>query len=342
MSELRILNLGAGVQSTRLYLMAAYGEIEPYDYAITADTQDEYGSVERKRGMPDPVAQWDAPGETSFYYHLEWLGSHAAYLDSQSPLVRSSNLGGAGCPILVRTAGCISDDLTRGENSTGQRFATIPAYTSAIEGSDEGQTRRQCTKEYKVEVIERAIRRELLGLAPGARVPKDVIVRQFIGVSWEERSRAFDIARRFMIQDSDEEYQLDLWGGETIISVHTGQREKPNWRVNFQLIEDGRQITRADCTTHLRRVVPHKVSGSACIECPYKDDPTWAAHMLPSPTRDRLVQIDLAIRTPGMVINRGLAQKLYLHRSCRPITEIDFGNKRQNGFQFECEGGCGL
>lgn len=49
---LRVLSLGAGVQSTTLALMAAHGEIEPPDCAIFADTG------------------WE-PGEV--YAHLAWL-----------------------------------------------------------------------------------------------------------------------------------------------------------------------------------------------------------------------------------------------------------------------------
>ena len=131
---------------------------------------------------------------------------------------------------------------------------------------------------------------------------------------------------------------------ETVISVVTGVRQRASWRVGFPLIEDDRRLTRADCIERLRfrRRVPHKVSGSACIECPYKDDQTWALHMEPGPTRDALIQIDAGIRTPGVVINRNLNEQLYLHRDCRPIDQIDFRRKDQLGFAMECEGGCGL
>lgn len=67
-----ILNLGAGVQSTALYLMFLGGEIDQaLDYAVFADTQEE----------PEPV-----------YRHLEWLCS----------------LGGP--PILTATVGKLGDD----------------------------------------------------------------------------------------------------------------------------------------------------------------------------------------------------------------------------------------
>ena len=77
-----ILNLGAGVQSTALFLMFLNGEFdEKLDYAVFADTQEEPGSV---------------------YRHLEWLRS----------------LGGP--PILTDTAGKLGDDLIHGKNSPGE------------------------------------------------------------------------------------------------------------------------------------------------------------------------------------------------------------------------------
>ncbi len=168
------------------------------------------------------------------------------------------------------------------------------------------------------------------------------MVHQYIGISWDERSRAFDIARRFETAATEESVQEGLFGEETVTSVTTGRKQKANWRVHFPLIEDGRRLTREDCAESLRRHVPHEVSGSACIECPYQDDATWKRRMLPGPTRDALILIDTGMRTPGVIVNRNMDQKLYLHRACRPIDQIDFANDRQLGFAMECEGGCGL
>ena len=298
--EVHILNLGAGVQSTTLYLLSIQGRVQKFDYAIFADTQDEPGAEERRRGLPDPPE--------SVYAHLDWL--------------QSLN----GPPILIRTKGCLSDDLMRGENSTGQRFASIPAYTAPYEGAKVyGQVRRQCTKEYKIEVIERTIRREILGLPPKRRVPKDVVVYQYIGISWDERVRAFDIQRRF----------LDKIG-----------REKPNWKVRFALLTlNGPEQpgwARTDCEAFLDAAVPHKVHGSSCIHCPYHDDATWKQVLAMPASGQRLVQIDTALREPGRIVNRNLDQQLFLHKSCKPIGKVDLSDKPSFGFMMECEGGCGL
>ena len=158
MKELHVLNLGVGVQSTTLYLMACRGDFR-LDYAIFSDTGDE---------------------PTEVYKHL-------AYLQSLN-----------GIPILVRSKGRLSADLMRGENSTSHRFASIPAFTRGpSEDDDVGRTRRQCSKEYKIAVIEKTIRQELLGLKPKQRIPKDVKVVQYIGISLDEAGRAWPSHQQF-------------------------------------------------------------------------------------------------------------------------------------------------
>jgi len=270
-----ILSLGAGVQSTTLYLMAIHGDF-PCQAAIFADTQEE----------PEAV-----------YAHLEWLKAQS------------------GPPIMVRTRGSLGDDLTRGENSTHQRFASIPAFTSDGINSP-SMTRRQCSREYKTQVVEQTIRREIVGLAPGRALPKDVQIIQYIGISWDERSRAFDVERRM----------------------------KRGWKAIFPLLD--RQWTRADCREFLNYNVPHEVPKSACVFCPFHNNNQWARLKAQGGKDwDRIVQIDTAFRTPGTVVNRNLQQSLYLHRSCKPITEIDFANSKQgsfDGFLMECQGVCGV
>jgi hypothetical protein len=51
--EHHVLNLGAGVQSTALYLMFKNGNITPQiEAAIFADTGDEPGAEQRRLGLP--------------------------------------------------------------------------------------------------------------------------------------------------------------------------------------------------------------------------------------------------------------------------------------------------
>jgi hypothetical protein len=92
MPEYHILNLGAGVQSTALYLLSMDGQVPKFDAAIFADTKAEPGAV---------------------YKHLKWL--------------QSLN----GPRIYVRSKGSLAKHLRDGVNSTGQRHsASIPAFTA--------------------------------------------------------------------------------------------------------------------------------------------------------------------------------------------------------------------
>lgn len=121
--KLRVLSLGAGVQSTTLALAASRGDVGPMpDCAIFADTQWE----------PKRVRD-----------HLDWLKGQLRF------------------PVYEVTAGSIRDAITARTNTTGGRFAAVPWFIVNPDGSH-GMGRRQCTKEYKLAPIAKHIR-ALLG-----------------------------------------------------------------------------------------------------------------------------------------------------------------------------------
>ncbi len=49
--------------------------------------------------------------------------------------------------------------------------------------------RRQCTAEYKIDVCEKIIRRQVVGLEPRQRMPKDIRIVQYFGLSFDEPRR---------------------------------------------------------------------------------------------------------------------------------------------------------
>lgn len=154
---MRVLNLGAGVQSTTIFLMMIDGDIPVADVAIFADTGDEPRMV---------------------YDHVEFL--------------KSLN----GPEIITVSAGNLGDNLIRGLNASGQRFVSIPAFLSAAEGENTGIGRRQCTREFKSAPIETEIRR-LLGYEPGQRMKTDVRITQVFGLSFDEPKRVLRVKDRF-------------------------------------------------------------------------------------------------------------------------------------------------
>lgn len=157
---LRVLSLGAGVQSSAVLLMSLAGELEPLDAAIFADTGWEPRAV---------------------YEHLERLEKAAA--EAGVPVYR------VGKPVGIREATL----------DPSSRFASIPFYVRNPDGSA-GRARRQCTNEFKIEPIRSQLwklhqdrsaaeRRELrrAGL-PG--------IVQWFGISFDEleRMKASDAA----------------------------------------------------------------------------------------------------------------------------------------------------
>ena len=157
--KLRVLSLGAGVQSTTLALMAARGEIEPPEVALFADTQWEPRAV---------------------YEHLAWL---------MSP-------GVLPFEVLIVTRGNIRQGLVERRNTTGARFASIPWHTLNPD-STHGLGRRQCSSEYKLTPIMHAIR-EHLG-KPGRAYIAPGTVTVMLGISRDEAQRMRSARQRYMV-----------------------------------------------------------------------------------------------------------------------------------------------
>jgi len=153
--RLKVLSLGAGVQSTTVLLMSCRGVLPKLDAAVFADTQ------------------WE-PAEV--YEHLGWLTEQAE--DVGIPVHRVTN-----GDLRQHTM----EGFVRGSAADGQRYASLPLHVLNNDGS-RGMIRRQCTTEYKIVPIERFIRRELLGLKPHGRAPADA-VDQWFGISADEMRR---------------------------------------------------------------------------------------------------------------------------------------------------------
>jgi hypothetical protein len=284
---IKVLNLGAGVQSTTLFLLSIEGtepEVPKFDFAVFADTQEE----------PEDV-----------YKHLDWLDS----------------LGG---PKIIRTTqGRLGNAIENGSDSRGKKckdgslFITIPAFTVNPQTGVKSVVRRQCTAEYKVKPVEKAIR-DWLGVQKGRPVPKSISIHQYMGISYDEPKRVIRIKERFLAKPS-------------------------NWSVHFPLWK--MQWDRADCRSYLKENVPHQVPRSACVFCPFKSDSEWRELKETNTAGwERAVHIDKACRN-GV----GLDAHRYLHQSCKPLDQVDlrpFDERRGQmsllqGFQDECEGYCG-
>ena len=266
---IRILSLGAGVQSSTLALKIAHGELPMVDCGIFADTGAE------------PVG---------VYHWLDWLETQLPF-----PVHR-----------VMHKAGLL-DNLTRSMHGDG-RFATAPFYTAAGGGRG-GSLRRQCTREFKVEPITRKLR-EIVGLKKRQRAGTDIRVVQLIGISFDE--------------------------------AHRMRPNREPWiRNEWPLVEA--RISRRDCLVWMKAHGYPEPTKSACTFCPYHNDAHWRDMKQDDPRSwTQAVEVDRLIRD-GVP---GTTHRLYLHRSLKPLEDVDFRNAEDFGqldaFGNECEGLCGV
>ncbi|MFF0740619.1 hypothetical protein ACFYVL_09470 [Streptomyces sp. NPDC004111] len=193
----------------------------------------------------------------------------------------------AGIPVLRVSAGNIRNDALNPE----KRFASMPLHVLNKDGKP-GMTRRQCTGEYKVKPIKKTIR-DLLGHPYPARIPKDVWVEQWIGISTDEFHRA---------KDSDVQYMRNR---HPLIT-------EMNW-------------SRSDCTRYLSSIGLAETPKSSCLGCPFHGNAQWRNLRDSSPEEwQDVVEFDAAIRKGNARANatgNPLLGEAFLHRSRVPLDQ---------------------
>ncbi|MFF7899728.1 hypothetical protein ACFZCV_13125 [Streptomyces sp. NPDC007920] len=192
----------------------------------------------------------------------------------------------AGIPVLRVSAGNIRSDAL----DPNHRFASMPLYILNQDGK-QGMTRRQCTGEYKIKPIKKKVR-ELLGYPHPQRIPKDVYVEQWVGISTDEFHRAKDADVRYMK------------------NVHP-------------LIEMG--WSRSDCIRYLTSRGVADTPKSSCLGCPFHGNAQWRHIRDTSPAEwQDVVAFDAAIRKGNARANAAgnkLLGQAFLHRSRMPLSE---------------------
>ncbi len=244
-----------------MYLMSSLGHIDRADYAIFADPGAE---------LPDTYRLWD--------YLKDW----ASYND--------------GIP-LIKKKKSLYDDIIKGQNSTGNRWASIPAFTES-----QGMVRRQCTKEYKIDVVIQEVRR-LHGLKKYQRMKPTTM---YLGISLDEIQR---------------------------------MKESQLYNINYEYPLIDRRITRGDCIKFLEERSFYNIKKSSCTFCPFHNNKQWKEIKQNYPEEwKKVVKVDNAIRDKS---KKGMRDKLYLHRSLKPIEEAYLQEDQEELFMCE-EGYCGI
>lgn len=149
MQTLRVLSLGAGVQSTTLALMIEKGEVPMVDCAIFADVGAEPKEV---------------------YTHLDWLEKQLSY-----PVYR----------VQWRN---LKEDVISASLGEYNAF-TAPFYSKDIKTGKKGILRRQCTNSYKIQPVLQKIRELIGYKKGEKVDKKLWKVEQLMGISLDEMQR---------------------------------------------------------------------------------------------------------------------------------------------------------
>lgn len=274
MSEpIHILSLGAGVQSSTLALMAAAGEVTPMPTAaIFADTQDEPASV---------------------YKWLDWL-------EKQLPF-----------PVKRVSAGKLSEGALRLRTSKkGSTYFDIklPLFTIGKDGNKGMIGQRNCTEDYKI----LPIRRAMLKIAGISARERNLKVIQWIGISLDE--------------------------------CHRMKTFRGPWARNrFPLIE--MNLTRRHCLDWMKSRTLPVPPRSACVYCQFHSDRQWRDLKDNAPAEfEAAVKFERALNQARGTIK----SVSFLHAKRIPLDQVDFSTDTERGqgmlagFGNECEGMCGV
>jgi len=275
-TKLRVLSLGAGVQSSTLALMIEKKEIPMVDCAIFADT----------KGEPQAV-----------YDHLSWLIKQLSY------------------PVYKVSWRNLKQDILDASQGNYKAF-TAPFFTLDPTTGKKGMLRRQCTADYKIKPIVKKVR-ELLGLKKGEKRKEGTQVEMLMGISIDEVSR---------MKPNHLKYITNI----------------------YPLVE--KRMSRINCKEWTKKHNYPNPPRSACTFCPFHNNEEWRIVKSVKTEWDEVVKMDSAIRSQERFKRKNIGKavindELYLHRSCKPISEINFEKKKEddqlNLFNEECLGYCG-
>ena len=165
-----------------------------------------------------------------------------------------------------------------------------------------GMIKRQCTNDYKIQVVKKK-------------------VRELMGVKYRQRMKP-----------------CEMWLDITLDEA-SRMKESRMYNITYKYPLIDKRLKRSDCINFFKKndlPIPMK---SSCIFCPYHSDKFWKdLKKEGNGVWDLAVKVDYSIRDSSQ---RGVRDKLFLHKSCLPLDEVQFADQ-QELWDEECEGYCGL
>jgi hypothetical protein len=216
-------------------------------------------------------------------------------------------------PVHRVTAGSLTESASTPHISAkGNTYfrTAIPFHTLSDSGESGRINNRSCTRDYKIRPITQALRR-LAGAKRGTKSPE---VCSWIGISLDEIQRAKPM-------------------------------REPWIETRWPLIE--KRMTRNACLVWLAEKGYPEPPRSACVYCPFKSAAEWRRLKMEDPDGWNVaVEFDRAARELRLHDGNTLDSQVFIHRSCKPLSEVDVRNDVDKGqlllWQDECTGMCGV
>jgi len=255
---MKILSCGAGMQSTALALMSCENKKEP--------------------GKWPEVPVYDLIAFCDLKKEPPWVMKQVEFIK-----VACEN---AGIPFVILESSLYDDYM----NNFGKRRVVAIPFWTVDENGKKGKMMRTCTLEYKIHLIQKYVRSELLGYKKGQHTkPEDIKAHEMhIGFSAEESRRCKENPHKMFVN-------------------------------KFPLVEMGWE--RKDNYAYIKDVWGLETKASACTFCPFHRN-YFFAHIKEHDKRgykDLLAFDDLLEREQP---NTKLTSKLYISRSRKRIKDL--------------------
>jgi len=199
----------------------------------------------------------------------------------------------------------------RTSKKTGLRFSrtSIPVFVRCTDGFIGRIPQRTCTRDFKIRPIVQTVRR----IAKVPRGCKEVVVTQWIGISLDEIQR-MKPAREVWIKN------------------------------RWPLVE--KRMTRYRCLEWMKSHGYQKPPRSSCVFCPFHSLNEWRMLRDTEPEAwNRAIEFEISLQRAHAGTDT-LTRTPYLHRSCKPLDQVDLRTDKDHGqlwlWQDECSGMCGV
>ena len=218
-------------------------------------------------------------------------------------------------PVHRVTKGRLSKEAVKMRTTKDGRDYTrtvVPFFTVQPDGSTGKVMGRFCTVDYKVKPVLSHVR-QIAGIKRGQ---KEVGVVQWIGISLDEIQR---------MKESREPWAKNAW---PLIDM---------------------RMKRSDCKEWMKRKGYPEPPRSSCVYCPFHNNDEWRRLKTEEPEEfQKAVEFERRLQGSKESVD-DIAGTPFLHRSMKPLDEIDFRNDIDRGqgvldfgFNNECEGMCGV